>query len=109
MVSSLSITDRAAWASRPPRDCGGAARGAQRFIAESSTACTPLHVLFCACLQLQDHDSVAARPPLRGVARRLVFVDHREPEAGEAERARGMWVTSAEHLSKVGVHLELAP
>ena len=49
---------------------------------------------------LTDHASVQSRPALRGVERRVVFVDHREPEL--QEREKGMWGAAATNQSKVG-------
>lgn len=50
---------------------------------------------------LKDHPSVEARPEVKGLASRLVFLDHREPELQESKGTAGMWGASASYLSKV--------
>lgn len=58
-------------------------------------------------LRLQDHPSVHNHPPVRGLASRVVFVDHDKPELQEA--SKGQWSAAAEHQSKVNMHeVELA-
>ncbi|GFR50032.1 hypothetical protein Agub_g12193 [Astrephomene gubernaculifera] len=54
---------------------------------------------------LVDAEAVGRHPPLRGLqpGRRVVFVDHREPELGEKEG--GMWgAAAAGQVSKVNPH-----
>ena len=52
---------------------------------------------------LIDAPKVKDQPPVLGVASRVVFIDHREPELQEKER--GLWRKgSAEHQSKVNEH-----
>ncbi len=52
---------------------------------------------------LEDHPSVAHRPPVLGLsaANRVVFIDHSEPEEGEMKRG---WNQRFEHQSKVNMH-----
>jgi hypothetical protein len=53
---------------------------------------------------LEDHASVEGRPPLKGVAGRVVFMDHTQPELQESQKAAGKWRAAAEHQSKVNLH-----
>jgi hypothetical protein len=56
---------------------------------------------------LKDHASVDSRPALKGVAGRVVFMDHTQPELAESQRAAGKWrakAAGAEHQSKVNMH-----
>lgn len=52
---------------------------------------------------LEDHPTVVHHPPLKGVACRLAFVDHREHEEGEV-KSSGFWVKGYEFQSKVNRH-----
>ncbi|WIA14242.1 hypothetical protein OEZ85_002778 [Tetradesmus obliquus] len=54
---------------------------------------------------LQDHPSVASRPPVKGLDQgsgRVLFIDHTQPELQEAKG--GIWSAAAEHQSKVNMH-----
>ena len=57
---------------RPPQQ-KRAARGPRRLVRDT---------LYPA---LRDHPSVSAHPPVKGLARRLFFLDHRNPETGADE------------------------
>ena len=62
-----------------------------------------------AAVAAQDHPSVHSRAAVKGLASRVVFVDHAQPELQASKATRGQWSSPDEHKSKVNEHeVELA-
>lgn len=56
---------------------------------------------------LEDHPKVASHPPLKGLATRLVFIDHQHPELQEEKGSHATWsagLLGTESQSKVNRH-----